>query len=331
MLKWIARGALALVATLTLAGVGAFMWASAENEELLGRSFEVHEVDFPIPFPLSEAELEGLREERQASTLDGVDLDAIALERALARGQHLIEARYVCIECHGQDLGGGTMVDDPAIGQLLGPNLTAGRGSRTLDYAPRDWDRIVRHGVLPSGHPGAMPAEDFRNMSDRELSDIVAYIRTFPPVDAEVPQVSLGPLGTMLMATGNIPLAADVITDHQSAHLVEPPTTEATPTFGRHVAAICTGCHLEAFTGGPIKAGPPDWLPAANLTPHEEGLAGWSYEDFKTAMLEGLRPDGSEIGMPMTLITPYANRMEEVELRALWAYLSSLPPATSSD
>jgi predicted alpha/beta hydrolase len=37
------------------------------------------------------------------------------------------------------------------IGRLLAPNLTLGTGSRTAEYKPRDWDRIVRHGVLTDG------------------------------------------------------------------------------------------------------------------------------------------------------------------------------------
>lgn len=58
---------------------------------------------------------------------------------------------------------------------------------------------------------------------------------------------------------------------------------------------------------------------------HATGLGAWTYEDFKRAMTEGVRPDGTPVKPPMTMMLPYANNMAEVELKALWAYLSSLP------
>ena len=48
--------------------------------------------------------------------------------------RHLVEARYGCGECHGRNFGGGVMIDNPAIGRLLGPNLTTGKGSVTSGF-----------------------------------------------------------------------------------------------------------------------------------------------------------------------------------------------------
>jgi mono/diheme cytochrome c family protein len=176
-----------------------------------------------------------------------------------------------------------------------------------------------------------MPSEDFQRMSDEELSDIVAYIRSQPPVDNLVPPVSLGPLGKVLVATGQLPLSADRIPSHDAPHALLPPTAEASAEFGAHLAGICAGCHGEDLSGGPIPGAPPNWVPARNLTPHADGLAGWTYDQFTRAMREGVRPDGSPLQEPMTLITPYALNMTEVELQALWAYLQSVPavPSTS--
>lgn len=330
-----------------LAAGGFYGWATMATQKILEQTFTAHDVDFPVPFPLTEAELTALREQRLAEMevpaatvnaegvvvpaapvdpLEGLDLAAIAMDNAIARGEHLVSARYACAECHGTDLSGGVMVDDPAMGRLLGPNLTRGAGSRTRDYTVRDWDHIVRHGILPSGRPAAMPSEDFMRMSDRELSDIIAYVRAQPGVDNEVPGISLGPVGTVLVALGKLPLSAANIQDHQGAHAVEPPTTEANAEFGQHLIAVCTGCHREDLSGGPIPAGPPDWLPAANLTPHADGLAGWDYDDFEAAMRRGVRPDGSALRAPMTNMQRYAEAMTDVEMQALWAYIESVPP-----
>jgi cytochrome c553 len=212
---------------------------------------------------------------------------------------------------------------------MFGPNLTTGGGSATVGYTAADWDRIVRHGVRRDGRPAAMPSVDFRNMSDQELSDIVAYIGSLPAVDKEAQPSSLGPLGKVLMATGKMHLSADEIGAHDQAHAVAPPATGPTVEFGAHLANVCTGCHKENLAGGPIVGGDPSWPPAKNLTPHEGGLADWTYDQFLTAMREGRRPDGTELLPPMNAVVPYAQKMADVELQALWSYLRSVPPVAT--
>jgi mono/diheme cytochrome c family protein len=334
-MRKLAIGAGSLVGVVLVGGGVAYAWASNAARAKLEVTHNVHRVDFPIPFPLSDAEIAELRTSRggteaipaaagHADVLDGVDLHALATERAVARGKHLVEAFYACAECHGTDFGGGVMVDDPAIGRLMGPNLTTGTGSRTLSYTAADWDRIVRHGVR-SDHTGSpMPSVDFFAMSDRELSDIVSYIRSLPAVNKEMPAVSFGPLGKVLLATEQIQLsAARHPTAHVITHALLPPTAGTGATFGRHIAQTCTGCHGEMLAGGPIKGGPPEWPPAANLTP--AGLAGWTFDDFKRALTEATSKNGVALREPMAGIRRFAKNMTEAELRALWAYIESLP------
>lgn len=314
-MKKLLKVVVAALAAVVLVAVGFFTWAHASTNKTLSRTFEAHVVDFPVPYPLSEEEREGLTPE---------EAEALALERALERGRHLLAARYACGECHGSDFGGGVMVDAFPIGSLLGPNLTTGQGGITANYTIADWDRIVRHGIRPDGGPAVMPSEDFLRMSDQELSDIIAYIRSLPPVDNEVPPVRLGPLGKVLVATGQIHLSADLIPEHTAPHLDVPPSSAVTVEFGEHLAAVCTGCHGMEFTGGPIAGGDPAWVPAADIT--ARGLRGWSYADFRTAMLEARRPDGTEIRLPMSMIIPFAQQMTDVEMEALWIYLNTLNP-----
>ena len=324
-----------LLGLLVVVGGGGYLWASNAASAKLAATHDVHRIDFPIPFPLTEAELGELRAARRATAskttkggdvLAAVDLSALATERAVARGRHLVESIYACAECHGADFGGGVMVDDPAtIGRLLGPNLTLGTGSRTLKYTAADWDRMVRHGVKPDGTGSPMPAKDFFAMSDRELSDIVSYIRTHPPVNKEVAPVTLGPVGKVLVATGQLQLSADLHpTKHVIEHAVVPPAAVADAVFGKHLAQTCTGCHRSNFAGGPIVSGRPEWPPARNLTP--TGLAGWTYDDFLRALKEGKSKNGVALLQPMAGLTRFANNMTETELQALWAYLKNLPP-----
>jgi mono/diheme cytochrome c family protein len=287
---------------LILAGLALYGWAHYAARRKLSRTYAAHTVSFSIPFPSRPARTE-----------------------ALERGRHLVESRYGCSECHGSNFGGGVMVDDPAIGRILGPNLTTGKGSVTAGYTAADWDRIVRHGLKRGGTPALMPSQDFRQMSDQELSDIIVFIRSRPPVDRDVPPPKLGPVGKVLIASGKLPLSADLVGSHDKPHAVTPPEAGLTLDFGRHVAATCTGCHRDDLGGGPIVGGDPNWPPAANLTPGPEGLGEWTFAQFAQAMREGKRPDGTALRPPMTNVTAYARRMTQTELQALWSYLRSLP------
>lgn len=310
-----------LVIFFVVAVGGGLLWAKGKSSDLMARTGETHQVDFPVPFPLDSADAAGMTAE---------EAEAVALERAVERGRHLVQSRYVCVECHGQDFGGGVMVDDPVLGTILGPNITTGEGSRTLDYSPADWDRIVRHGVLKDGRMGAMPSEDFQRMSDQELSDIIAYVRSHEPVDAAVAPPKLGPLGSVLMATGKLPASYELIRDHHGDHALYPPEPEVSVAFGEHLAGVCSGCHRDNLAGGPVVNGDPSWPPAANLTPHADGLADWSYDDFVAAMREGRRPDGSELKYPMTMVAGYTRNMTETEMEAMWEYLRSLPAVATN-
>jgi mono/diheme cytochrome c family protein len=306
-------GSILLVIVLLAAGV--YIWASAATKRMFTETHEAHTVDFPIPFPVSEG------------NMDSPDL---ALEQAVERGRHLVTARYACTECHGANLGGGVMVDAFPLGTLLGPNLTLGAGSRTQDYTAKDWDLTVRHGILPGGRASVMPSEDFQRMSDQELSDIVAFIRSKPPVDNTVPASTFGPLGKILVATGKLPAPVSRIESHDTPHPAYPPVAMADSAFGAHLAATCTGCHGANLAGGPIHGGDPKWPPARNLTPHSTGLAAWTFDAFVRAMREGVRPDGTPLKMPMTLIMPYAQKMTPTELEALWVYLNAIPPVDNA-
>ena len=313
-----------LVLLLVLVAGAGYAWASTTTNKLRDRVVELHTVDFPIPFPLDGEEVaDGVLEPDEAHEL--------ALARAVERGEHLVKARYGCIECHGADFGGGVMMDAPIIGRAFGPNLTSGEGGVTSGWEANDWDRIVRHGVRSDMRPSHMPSEDFERMSDQELSDIIAYVRSLPPVHNEMPQTVIGPIGKFLIATGEIVMAYDRMAPHDGEHTAMPPAAEVSVAFGRHLANVCVGCHRADFAGGTMAGGDPTWVPARNLTPHEDGLAGWTYEQFAAVMLAGTRPDGTRIQAPMDALTTYARNMTEVELRALWLFLQSLPPVASRE
>ncbi|HVS54249.1 MAG TPA: cytochrome c [Opitutaceae bacterium] len=244
---------------------------------------------------------------------------------AIARGRHVAETRG-CAECHGKDLAGATVFENGAMGRVDGPNLTRGAGGAGARFSDLDFVRAIRHGVAPDGRGlFLMPSTDFAAFSDDDMGALIAYVKSVPPVDKPNGPVKLGPVARALLTFGQIKLAAEEI-DHANVHpaMVKP---AATADYGRYLAAGCTGCHGSNFSGGKIKVGPPDWPPAANLTPHPDGrIAKWSEADFIAALRTAKRPDGTELNpvMPRAFAA-----LDDVELKALWAFLKTLPAAAT--
>lgn len=91
----------------------------------------------------------------------------------------------------------------------------------------------------------------------------------------------------------------------------------------------CANCHTAkdgaALAGGdPIKS-PFGTFYAPNITPDPTaGIGGWSEADFIRAMRQGIAPDGSPY-YPAFPYTSYS-RMTEEDLKALKAYLDTIPP-----
>ena len=329
-----------------VAGVG--LWAVNASDARLAQTWsDVAGKDLPVPFPLSETEVEHLRQkliesgkdhsgndlvptlaadgtETSPDPLDGADLSAIALERAIERGSHLYNVRLACKECHGADLGGKLVVDAQPVWTWYGPNIS--RAGVTKDYKNADWDRIIRHGVKPDDTNATMPAIDYMALSDQEISDLIAYAQSRPAVDTVQPETTIGPVGRLLLATGKMPIAAELI-DHQAETPEAPPTVAVDVTYGKHIAQPCVGCHRLAFEGGPIAAGPPDWPAAPNLT-QAGNLKDWSEADFLKAMKTGVRPDGTNLN-PVAMPWPILGQMSDLELRAIWAYVSTLEPVAT--
>jgi len=317
-----------VVVVLLVVGAGTLITARVIAGRRYNTTWVTHEVSFPIPFPLTPTELETLRAERVAAgapaadPLPGMDLQTAARTRALARGEHLIKTRVGCDGCHGADFGGKAIVDQAIVGYWAAPNLTNGEGGVTGGFSPADWDRAVRHGVRHTGQSSSMPCEEFVNLSDHELSDIVAYIRSRPPVNRTIKPIRIGPVFSFIVGFGADALPAFRI-DHRAPHEVEPPVEAASVEMGEHIVQVCRGCHGEHLSGGKI-AGDPNMPIVANITPHETGLKGWTEADFFRALREGKRKDGTDIKPQMPWKT--YGQMNDVELKGLWAYLQTVPP-----
>jgi cytochrome c553 len=89
--------------------------------------------------------------------------------------------------------------------------------------------------------------------------------------------------------------------------------------YGRYLATIggCRACHGAALAGDAN----PD---APDITVGR--LAGWSEADFFRSLREGRRPDGTAID-PEKMPWLRSGLMTDDEIRAVWAYMRSVPAA----
>lgn len=236
---------------------------------------------------------------------------------SLAHGRHLFETRG-CDDCHGAEGVGRLVMDAGPVIRLVAPNITPGQ----LEARGYDADKIataIRHGVRANGTPLVfMPSDDWSDLGDADTAALVAYMQTLPASDNRTDPIEIRPLARLLYLFERFPLIPAEHIDHAPrSRGAPPPRIDA--DYGRYVAAVCTGCHGGDFAGRPpLVAGTP---PVANLTP--AALGAWSEVDFLRAMREGRRPDGSELHPIMPWKT-FA-RMNDTELRAMWAYLQGLP------
>ena len=246
-------------------------------------------------------------------------------EAALAQGKHLAATRG-CMDCHGKDLAGHTIMNNGAMGRIDGPNLTHGQGGVPPAFSDADWERAIRHGLAADGRClFLMPSTDYAQFSTEDMGALIAYLKSLPPVDHPRVPVALGPVARGLLAFGKIKLAADEI--NHAALKPMTATPGATAEYGHYLAIGCTGCHGPNLSGGKIAAGPPEWPPAANLTPDPSGrLSKWNETDFLNVLRTAKRPDGTELhpAMPRAF-----GQMTETELKALWLYLKTLPAAAT--
>jgi mono/diheme cytochrome c family protein len=243
----------------------------------------------------------------------------------LAHGRHIATVRG-CTECHGENLAGRVFLDSPMIGRFVATNLTRGKGGVGATFSDSDWVRAVRHGVRPNGKPlMIMPSNEFFQLSDSDLAAAIAYVKSVPAVDNELPASRISVAGRALVTLNrDIAILPAERINHDASHAAVP-AAAVTPEYGAYLATGCTTCHGATFSGGKIPGVPPDWPPAANLTPAADAaISRWNADQFTHTLRTGITPEGRQLNkkyMPWIVI----GKMTDDELRALWLYFRSVP------
>lgn len=270
------------------------------------------------------------------------DIKASKDSNSVARGRELVFGPAHCANCHtpastealvesGEEapLSGGRVFDLP-IGKLYAKNITpdsTGIGAMT----DAEFARALRYGLRKNGQAlfDFMP---FHNTSDEDISAILSFLRSQPPVNNKVPENEMNLIGRAVKAfvmkpvgpTGDVPVAV---------------TRDTSIAYGKYIAnnvANCRGCHTnrDLMTGafiGPDYAGGLAFddetdsgtytLTTPNLTPDITGrITGWTQEQFIQRFRTGKLIQQSH--MPWG---PFS-RMSDNDLKAIYNFLQTIPP-----
>jgi len=261
----------------------------------------------------------------------------------IARGRYLVSGPAHCADCHAPaseyqhvlageivNLAGGKQFKLP-IGTMRTPNLTSDKETGMGNWPDSVIARSLRYGVGYDGRAlfAFMP---FQNMSDEDLTAVISYLRTLPPVKNAVQVRSLNPMGYMAKAFFIRPIGPD---GTPPKHL----TPDTTVQYGEYVAnniSNCRGCHTNrdlktgAFTGKFFAGGfhlesavDPEHFecvtPNISPDPKTGHIKAWSEDIFVKRFRQGkLIPHSA---MPWG---PFKN-MSDVEIKAIYKFLQTVP------
>lgn len=173
----------------------------------------------------------------------------VQLQAVLPAGDALEGARLAqvlgCRGCHRDNLAGGESMHVPNVFRLVAPNLTEVR-DRYDDIA---WLRLMRAGTKADGTLAVgMPNAAHQRLTDREVADIVAYVRSVPRVVSPgLGRTRLYPLARMGMLSGKFNIESMAGDAPESAVVLSQRTTA---DRGEHLAQIaCSGCHGKDLGG----------------------------------------------------------------------------------
>ena len=261
---------------------------------------------------------------------------ASAAQSAMERGAYLVESIVACGNCHTEQtpqgpnpskrLAGTFLIEEPAF-TAYAPNITPDRDTGIGHYSKADLVRAIREGKRPDGRiiGPPMPIGLYRGLSDRDVDAIATYILAQPAVSNAVPR-----------STYNIPLPQSYGPPVGEVPDVDPVNTV---DYGRYLAGPaghCIECHTPMVEGHPdfdnqlgaggfVFRGPWGTSVSANLTSHPElGIARYTDAQVESMIRTGVHASGRPMLPPMGY--PYYRNISDGDMKALIAYLRTLPP-----
>jgi mono/diheme cytochrome c family protein len=270
----------------------------------------------------------------------GVPAD-LANADIVKRGEYLARAAD-CLVCHSapgaRDYAGGLAFPLP-FGTLYSTNVTADKDTGIGDYSDQDFLNAVQRGIRKDGarlYP-AMPFTSYTYMTDADVLAIKAYLFSLPAIHAENRSDTLKfPFNQRWTITfWSWAFNPDV-------RFAPNPAKSPEWNRGAYIAealAHCGECHTPrnaAFAldnrkkfSGALAAG---WH-AFNITSDKDtGVGSWTDDELFAYLAKGhAKGRGTAAGPMGEAVDASFSLMAPADIRALVAYLRSVPAIVSSD
>jgi mono/diheme cytochrome c family protein len=257
---------------------------------------------------------------------------------AIARGGMIF--RQVCSSgCHeGADgRASGKRAPDypPWFGTFYISNITMDPEGGVGSWSDEEIARMIQTAIDRDGHLTAMP--DFHRMGEDDVAAVIGFMRSGDPLLEPVKQRQ--PRRRMTFAGNLLFTIMRGLPAPTAGHMA--PKVAVTPEYGAYLANDifhCVLCHTPGFAPAHAKVGKPGMygggleieivdgrkVTTPNVTFDATGIAGWSEADLVHAIRDGVTRDRHHLRFPM----PQYRYLDEVDLRAIYAYLKTVPPVS---
>ena len=261
------------------------------------------------------------------------------LDAASERGRYVFDAAG-CQSCHTDEKAGiPPLAGGPALatgfGTFYAPNITPDPNYGIGAWREADFIKAMREGISPDGTPyyPSFPYTSFTKLTDQDLHDLWAYLRTIPPVS----RVSTGHQLSFPFSV-RWGLAAWQWLYFKPGQWQPDPALNDEQNRGAYLVlavAHCGECHTPRTALGGLDharwlAGarmPDDGRAAPNLTSGADGLADWSVNDFAFALEIGETPEGGAFeGEMAKVVRNSTSRLTKADRLAIARYLKAVPP-----
>lgn len=235
---------------------------------------------------------------------------------SIERGRHIARTRG-CFGCHGQQLEGkdfDEQWDWPK--RAVAPNLAI----YARDHDAQIIEAAVRQGISADGRElMSMPSYNFTRLSDDDLAALIAFLRTAPVVEIELPGPALGWDVRWDIAMGRELSMADWVAMVPPLRLN--PAEQSVLAEGEYLAmTMCNECHGLDLRGESYYSG---W-DGAQPTPDLAIVAAYDRAQFEELIETGYALGGRRLGL-MALVAPDRfPSLSDSEIDSLHHYLQSL-------
>lgn len=222
-----------------------------------------------------------------------------------------VARRVGCDGCHGEGGRGEELWGEPGKFQIHSPNLTEKRDL----YDDAGLVALLREGRTHDGHrPLGMPVFMFQHLSDRDVRDIVAWVRRLPDIDNPDAKVSwFSEDIRQQLREGTYPYDDD----KPRAGVVSPADRPTEPLeLGKYLAyTSCTECHGDQLEGWGDGDPTPSLVAVAKA---------YTPATFAHLMRTGKAANGEDTATMMSGVARWRfSTMTDEEIAALKLYLDS--------